>query len=109
MTKKSKKKNLLVLGANGFIGKNLLNYLRSGKVVAIASDQVPLLSGGEMSKFFGQECLSMSLLSKLSIKTDAKVHSMVCVREEGAKGFKILFSQKLEMCPSEHECPAAPI
>lgn len=27
MTKKSKKKNLLVLGANGFIGKNLLNYL----------------------------------------------------------------------------------
>ena len=77
--------------------KNLLNYLRSGKVVAIASDQVPLLSGGEMSKFFGQECLSMSLLSKLSIKTDAKVHSMVCVREEGAKGFKILFSQKLEM------------
>ena len=77
--------------------KNLLNYLRSGKVVAIASDQVPLLSGGEMSKFFGQECLSMSLLSKLSIKTNANIHSMVCVREEGAKGFKILFSQELEM------------
>jgi len=77
--------------------KNLLNHLRSRKVVAIASDQVPILSGGEISKFFGQECLSMSLVSKLSNRTNAKIHSMVCIREENGKGFKIIFSPEIEM------------
>ena len=77
--------------------KNLLNHLRSGNVVAIASDQVPILSGGEMSEFFGQECLSMSLVSKLSNKTNAKIHSMVCIRKDNGKGFKIVFSPELEM------------
>ena len=77
--------------------KNLLNHLRIGEVVAIASDQVPVLSGGEMSEFFGQECLSMSLLSKLSVKTNARIHSMVCIRKERGNGFKIIFSPNLEM------------
>ena len=63
--------------------KNLLNHLRGGKVVAIASDQVPFCREERYQNFFGQECLSMSLVSKLSNRTNAKIHSMVCIREEG--------------------------
>ena len=77
--------------------KKLLNSLTSGEAVAIASDQVPDLSGGEISKFFGQECLSMSLLWKLHNKTNAKVHSMVCIRGPKRNDFKLIFSPQLEM------------
>ena len=77
--------------------KKLLNNLTSGEAVAIASDQVPELSGGETSKFFGQECLSMSLLWRLHNKTNAKVHSMVCIRGPKGNDFKLIFSPQLEM------------
>jgi len=83
--------------------KNLLNKLRNGEAIAIASDQVPELSGGELSKFFGQDCLSMSLLSKLHIKTKARIHSMVCIREAKGNGFKLIFSSQLEMPPTIKE------
>ena len=77
--------------------KKLLNNLMKGEAVAIASDQVPELSGGEISKFFGRECLSMSLLWKLHNKTKAKVHSMVCIRGPKGNDFKVIFSPQLEM------------
>lgn len=77
--------------------KKLLNNLNGGEAVAIASDQVPELSGGEMSKFFGRECLSMSLLWKLHNKTKARVHSMVCIRGPKGNDFKLIFSPQLEM------------
>jgi KDO2-lipid IV(A) lauroyltransferase len=77
--------------------KKLLSNLTRGEAVAIASDQVPELSGGEISKFFGRECLSMSLLWKLHNKTNAKVHSMVCIRGPKGNDFKLIFSPQLEM------------
>ncbi len=77
--------------------KKLLDNLTRGGVVAIASDQVPELSGGEMSKFFGRECLSMSLLWKLHNKTKATIHSMVCIRGPKGNEFKLIFSPQLEM------------
>ena len=77
--------------------KKMLNNLNGGKAVAIASDQVPELSGGEISKFFGRECLSMSLLWKLHNKTKARVHSMVCIRGPKGNDFKLIFSPQLEM------------
>ena len=83
--------------------KNLLNNLRSGEAVAIASDQVPDLSGGELSKFFGQDCLSMSLLWKLHNKTKARIHPMVCIREAKGNGFTLIFGPQLEMPPTIKE------
>ncbi len=83
--------------------KKLLNNLTKGEAVAIASDQVPELSGGEMSRFFGSECLSMSLLWKLHNKTKAKVHSMVCIRGLKGNDFKLIFSSQLEMPPTIKE------
>ncbi len=80
--------------------KKLLNNLSNGETVIIASDQVPELSGGELSKFFGQDCLSMSLLWKLHHKTKAKVHSMVCIRCNKGSGFKIIFNPQVEMPPA---------
>lgn len=77
--------------------KDLITNLKKGKAVAIASDQVPVLSGGELSEFFGQKCLSMSLLWKLQFNTKARIHSMVCIREAKGEGFRIIFSQPLEM------------
>ena len=83
--------------------KVLLKNLKEGRAVAIASDQVPELSGGELSKFFEQDCLSMTLISKLHQKTNAKIHSMVCIREANGKGFKLIFSPQLNMPPTTKE------
>jgi len=79
--------------------KKLLNNLSDGKTVVMASDQVPDLPGGELSKFFGQDCLSISLLWKLHHKTEAKIHSMVCIRCDKGNGFKIIFNPQIEMPP----------
>ncbi|HJL96366.1 MAG: hypothetical protein CMD53_00905 [Gammaproteobacteria bacterium] len=95
-----KKMGLEMVEANLSGVKFLLKHLKDGKVVIIASDQVPEISGGAVSKFFAQKCLSMTLLWKLHSKTNVKLHTVVCKREPKGKGFKIIFGPSVEM-PSE--------
>ena len=51
--------------------KSMLNLLKQGGVVVIASDQVPNLEGGLLSKFFSTPALTMTLVSRLKLKTGA--------------------------------------
>lgn len=70
--------------------KSLLKALKSGEQIAILPDQEPELSSGEFAPFFNQPALTMTLVSNLQSRTDAKV---VCAfaQRKGLSQFKIIF------------------
>jgi len=76
--------------------KSMLNKLKQGGVVLIASDQVPNLEGGLLSKFFSTPALTMTLVSKLKLKTGAPCHSVYCLRKPRGKGFEVIYSKEIE-------------
>ena len=76
--------------------KSMLNHLKQGGVVVIASDQVPNLEGGLLSKFFSTPALTMTLVSRLKLKTGAPCHSVYCLRKPEGKGFEVIYSQEVE-------------
>ena len=76
--------------------KSILNHLKQGGVVVIASDQVPNLEGGLLSEFFSTPALTMTLVSRLKLKTGAPCHSVYCLRRPRGKGFEVTYSQEIE-------------
>ena len=76
--------------------KSMLNKLKQGGVVLIASDQVPNLEGGLLAKFFSTPALTMTLVSKLKLKTGAPCHSVYCLRKPRGKGFEVIYSHEIE-------------
>ena len=76
--------------------KSMLNHLKQGGVVVIASDQVPNLEGGLLSKFFSTPALTMTLVSRLKLITGAPCHSVYCLRKPEVKGFEVFYSQEVE-------------
>jgi KDO2-lipid IV(A) lauroyltransferase len=75
--------------------KSILENLNKGGVVIIASDQVPKLEGGMLSNFFLIPALTMTLVSKLKMKSKAPCHSVFCIRVPNGKGFKVRFSEEI--------------
>ena len=75
--------------------KSILENLNKGGVVIIASDQVPKLEGGILSNFFSIPALTMTLVSKLKMKSKAPCHSIFCTRVPNGKGFKVRFSEEI--------------
>ncbi|HIK72484.1 MAG TPA: hypothetical protein EYF97_04350 [Gammaproteobacteria bacterium] len=75
--------------------KSILENLNKGGVVIIASDQVPKPEGGILSNFFSIPALTMTLVSKLKMKSKAPCHSIFCTRVSDGKGFKIKFSKEI--------------
>ena len=75
--------------------KSILENLNKGGVVIVAPDQVPKLEGGILSNFFSIPALTMTLVSKLKMKSKAPCHSIFCTRVPNGKGFKIRFSEEI--------------
>lgn len=69
----------------------LLKALKAGELVGILPDQVPELDGGEYAKFFNQPALTMTLASRLTQRTNAKVYCGFAKRLPNGKGFKLIF------------------
>ena len=76
--------------------KSMLAKLKDGGVVLIASDQVPKPEGGLLSNFFSEPALTMTLVSKLKLKTEAPCHSVYCLRKPNGEGFKVMFSKEIK-------------
>jgi KDO2-lipid IV(A) lauroyltransferase len=76
--------------------KSMLAKLKDGGVVLIASDQVPKPEGGLLSNFFSEPALTMTLVSKLKLKTEAPCHSVYCLRKPKGGGFKVMFSKEIK-------------
>jgi len=68
----------------------MLKALRSGEMVGILPDQVPL-QGGIIAPFFGHPALTMNLLSSLASKTNAIVIFGFAERLPWARGFRLHF------------------
>ena len=76
--------------------KSILGKLKQGGVVLIAGDQVPTLEGGLLANFFSVPALTMTLVSKLKLKTGAPCHSVFCIRKPGELGFEVAYSEEIE-------------
>ena len=76
--------------------KSMLNQLKQGGVVLIASDQVPNLEGGLLSNFFSTPALTMTLASKLKLKTGAPSRAVYCLRKPTGTRFEVVFSREIE-------------
>ncbi len=69
----------------------LFRTLKQGGFSAILPDHVPDESGGILSKFFGHQVLTTTLVSRLAQKTGCGVVMMSCVRCADGDGFDIYF------------------
>ncbi|MBL4580426.1 MAG: lysophospholipid acyltransferase family protein [Gammaproteobacteria bacterium] len=67
----------------------VLKALQRGEMVGVLPDQVPNDEGGEFSKFFGEQALTMTLVSKLVARSQARVFCGFVVRLPKGKGFKL--------------------
>ena len=76
--------------------KSALKALNRGEVIIMASDQVPKKKNGIISNFFGTPALSVSLVSSLATRTESPCHSVSCIRLKKGKGYKVIFSERIE-------------
>jgi KDO2-lipid IV(A) lauroyltransferase len=67
----------------------LLKALQRGELVGVLPDQVPNDEGGEFAKFFGKQALTMTLVSKLVARSQARVFCGFVVRLPKGGGFKL--------------------
>jgi KDO2-lipid IV(A) lauroyltransferase len=71
----------------------LIQRLKAGGNLAILPDQEPDRSGGEFALFFGIEALTMTLISKMLLKTQAIPIVVYAERLENSLGFKLHFKK----------------
>lgn len=69
--------------------RTLMRVLRKGGYTAILPDQVPPLGQGVWAPFFGRDVYTMTLLSKLSQQTGARVLEAWCERLPPGQGFHV--------------------
>ena len=86
--------NMVTTSISGI--RSMLRALKKGDVVVMASDQVPDKRSGLICDFFGNEALTVSLISRLSKRTESSCHLVYCVRQKSGSGFKIVFEKKLD-------------
>ena len=67
----------------------VLKALQRGEMVGVLPDQVPNDEGGEFVKFFGEQALTMTLVSKLAARSQARVFCGFVVRLPKERGFKL--------------------
>ena len=67
----------------------LLKALQRGEMVGVLPDQVPNDEGGVFANFFGEQALTMTLVSKLVARSQARVFCGFVVRLPKSGGFKL--------------------
>lgn len=73
--------------------RSLMKVLREGGYVGILPDQRPKLGHGLPASFFGQDVLTMTLLSRLARKTQSVVVFAGCERDADFQHFTLRFSE----------------
>ncbi len=67
----------------------IFKTLKQGGFTILLPDHVPDSSGGLLADFFGVECLTSTLVSKLAQKTGCAVIGLSCLRREDLAGFDV--------------------
>ncbi len=78
----------------------VLGSLRRGEMTGILPDQIPAPNAGEFAPFFGQDAYTMTLISRLLQKTEAK--ALLCYAKRTQDGFKVIFKQPDPDIYAEH-------
>lgn len=68
----------------------ILKTLKAGKLAGVLPDQVPPHEGGVYAPFFGEQAFTMTLVSKLVQKTEAKVFCGFANRQRDKQGYKVI-------------------
>lgn len=71
----------------------ILASLQRGELVGVLPDQVPTDEGGIYAPFFGEPALTMTLVSKLIKRRNAKVFCGYAERLPDSKGFKVVVTE----------------
>jgi KDO2-lipid IV(A) lauroyltransferase len=71
----------------------LVRALEKGEIVGILPDQEPSPDSGIFAPFFGNKALTMTLVSKLAVRTGASVITMFAKRLEKGRGFELVFGR----------------
>lgn len=79
----------------------VLRALKNGELVGILPDQVPTREGGAYAPFFGEQALTMTLISRLVMRTRARVFCGFAERLSNARGFKVVLKKADELIYSE--------
>lgn len=69
--------------------RSIFKHLKQGGLTVILPDHLPKPSGGIYSEFFGQNTLSITLVSKLAAKTQCNVIGVSCIRNSDLKSFNV--------------------
>jgi Kdo2-lipid IVA lauroyltransferase/acyltransferase len=85
--RKRNKITLAEANANGV--RKLFKALKNGEAVGILPDQIPASGEGEWANFFGKPAYTMTLASKLAIKTKATVIMAFGERLDEGKGYRL--------------------
>lgn len=72
--------------------RTMFKRLKEGKVIGFLPDQDPGENGGEFVPFYGIPTLTMSLVSKLAIKSKAPVFMVYVIRQANYKNYELYFS-----------------
>ncbi|QOW50609.1 lysophospholipid acyltransferase family protein [Acinetobacter sp. YH12138] len=67
----------------------IFKHLKQGGLTVILPDHLPKPSGGIYSNFFGQNTLSITLVSKLAAKTQCNVIGLSCIRQPNLQYFDV--------------------
>ena len=79
----------------------VLKALKRGELVGVLPDQVPNEEGGEFAKFFGEQALTMTLVSKLVARSQARVFCGCVVRLPKGRGFKLTIQEANQLIYNE--------
>lgn len=85
--------NATLVPTDGAGVKALFKNLKQGGFSIILPDHVPQPSGGVIVPFFGVDCLTSTLASKMAQKTKCKLVGLSCFRREDGNGFDVYCDQ----------------
>ena len=90
ITRTRSRSGIKMVPANHSGVSKILKSLKQGKIVGVLPDQVPPEGGGTFAPFYTEQALTMTLVSKLLQKTDAKVFCGFAKRLSKNKGYQII-------------------
>ncbi len=71
----------------------VLRALQNGELVGVLPDQVPNDESGDFAEFFGEQALTMTLVSKLAARSGAKVFCGFAERRRAGDGFRLIIRE----------------
>lgn len=75
----------IMVPATGAGIRTMFRFLKSGKTIGLAVDQVPTLGEGQFAPFYGMEALTGVLTPRMAQRTGAAVIFATCERRKGGR------------------------